>query len=144
MKILNKIVFSFFTLYSYNIVAANFGKIIPINIYTILLVFLLDIPGLVCLSVTFFSFLQKGCGFVTQENEIRNSYIDFRKHAYILNVDENFEESQIINEIKIAVSNHFDKQMSEKINTLIDSGNYSDLKIVKPIGKSIKKNNYQN
>lgn len=57
MKILNKIVFSFFTLYSYNIVAANFGKIIPINIYTILLVFLLDIPGLVCLSVTFFSFL---------------------------------------------------------------------------------------
>lgn len=76
---------------------------------------------------------------MTQENEIRNSYIDFRKHAYILNVDENFEESQIINEIKIAVSNHFNKQMSEKINTLIDSGNYSDLKIVKPIGKSIKK-----
>ncbi|MDD6879069.1 MAG: pro-sigmaK processing inhibitor BofA family protein [bacterium] len=51
IKIIKKILFSFFILYGFNLIASNFNIIIPINILTLLIVFFLDIPGLVLLSI---------------------------------------------------------------------------------------------
>ena len=45
-NILSKITLSFFLLYWFNQIGVNFNLIIPINIITLIIVFLLDIPGL--------------------------------------------------------------------------------------------------
>lgn len=45
-NILNKIILSFFILYWFNQIGVNFNLIIPINIITLIIIFLLDIPGL--------------------------------------------------------------------------------------------------
>jgi len=45
-NILKKIILSFFLLYWFNKIGINFNMIIPINIITLLFVFLFDIPGL--------------------------------------------------------------------------------------------------
>lgn len=44
-----RIIFSAFLLYGYNLVAANFNLLIPINVITILFVSILGAPGLFAL-----------------------------------------------------------------------------------------------
>jgi pro-sigmaK processing inhibitor BofA len=51
-NILNKIILSFFILYWFNQIGVNFNLIIPINIITLIIIFLLDIPGLGMLVIT--------------------------------------------------------------------------------------------
>ncbi len=51
-KTIKKIILSFFLLYWFNNIGVNFNLIIPINIVTILLITLLDIPGLALLSIS--------------------------------------------------------------------------------------------
>lgn len=48
-KFIKKIILSIFLLYGYNFIAQSFGIIIPINIYTVLLLSLLGIPSLFAL-----------------------------------------------------------------------------------------------
>lgn len=55
-NILKKIVFSFFLLYWFNSIGINFNLIIPINIITLLLIYLLDIPGLGLLIISLKTF----------------------------------------------------------------------------------------
>jgi len=47
IKLIKKILFAAFILYSFNLIAVNFNIILPINIYTLLIITLLDIPGMV-------------------------------------------------------------------------------------------------
>lgn len=49
LKWLKKVIFSAFLLYGYNIIAANFNLVIPINVITILLVSFLGAPGMFAL-----------------------------------------------------------------------------------------------
>lgn len=51
-NILSKIAFSFFILYWFNQIGVNFNLIIPINIITLTIVFLCDIPGLGVLIIS--------------------------------------------------------------------------------------------
>jgi len=51
-NILSKIAFSFFILYWFNQIGINFNLIIPINIITLTIVFLCDIPGLGLLIIS--------------------------------------------------------------------------------------------
>ena len=51
-NILSKIVLSFLILYWFNQVGINFNLIIPINIITLSIVFLCDIPGLGLLIIS--------------------------------------------------------------------------------------------
>ncbi len=51
-NILSKITLSFFLLYWFNQIGINFNLIIPINIITLIIVFLCDIPGLGMLIIT--------------------------------------------------------------------------------------------
>lgn len=51
-NILNKIILSFFILYWFNQIGVNFNLIIPINIITLIIIFLLDVPGLGMLVIT--------------------------------------------------------------------------------------------
>lgn len=51
-KILKKIILSFFLLYWFNNIGINFNLIIPINIITLSIVFLCDIPGLAVLILS--------------------------------------------------------------------------------------------
>lgn len=51
-NILSKIAFSFFILYWFNQIGINFNLIIPINIITLTIVFLCDIPGLGVLIIS--------------------------------------------------------------------------------------------
>ena len=51
-NILSKIAFSFFILYWFNQIGINFNLIIPINIITLIIVFLCDIPGLGLLIIS--------------------------------------------------------------------------------------------
>lgn len=44
--IIKKVILSFFLLYWFNKIGINFNLIIPINIITLTIVFLCDIPGL--------------------------------------------------------------------------------------------------
>lgn len=51
-KILNclkKVIFSAFLLYGYNLIAANFNLVIPINVITVLFVSFLGAPGMFAL-----------------------------------------------------------------------------------------------
>ena len=41
-----RILFSFFVLYGFNVIAANFNIIIPINVITVLLISCLGLPAL--------------------------------------------------------------------------------------------------
>jgi len=45
-KIIKKIILSIFLLYGYNLIGQSIGMIIPINIYTVLLITFFGIPAL--------------------------------------------------------------------------------------------------
>lgn len=45
-KIIQRVIISFFLLYWFNKIGTNFNMIIPINIITLTIIFLCDIPGL--------------------------------------------------------------------------------------------------
>lgn len=49
LKIIKKIIFAMILLYTYNLVSVYFDLIIPINIVTIFILTLFDIPGLILL-----------------------------------------------------------------------------------------------
>lgn len=51
MKVIKKIIISVLLLYTYNLIATSFGLIIPINYLTIIIVSILDFPGLALLIV---------------------------------------------------------------------------------------------
>ena len=51
-NILSRLTLSFFLLYWFNQIGINFNLIIPINIITLFVVFLCDIPGLGVLMIT--------------------------------------------------------------------------------------------
>ncbi len=51
-NILSKITLSFFLLYWFNQIGINFNLIIPINIITLIIVFLCDVPGMGMLIIT--------------------------------------------------------------------------------------------
>lgn len=48
-KLLKKVVISGFLLYGYNLIAVNFNMIIPINLFTLLIISFLGAPALVAL-----------------------------------------------------------------------------------------------
>ena len=51
-KFVQKLILSFFLLYWFNKIGINFNMIIPINICTIILVYLFDLPGLAMLILS--------------------------------------------------------------------------------------------
>ncbi len=52
LKLIKKILFAVFLLYSFNLISVNFNIIIPINFITVLLVALLDLPGMITLLIS--------------------------------------------------------------------------------------------
>lgn len=48
-RVFRRIILGTFLLYGYNLIAVNFNMIIPINIYTIVLVTVLGIPSVIAL-----------------------------------------------------------------------------------------------
>ncbi len=54
IKLIQKIVISFILLYAYNVFAVSYNMVIPINYYTLGMLILFDIPGLVSLICIFF------------------------------------------------------------------------------------------
>lgn len=54
LKIIKKIIFSILLLYGLNIIIGNLGIYIPINIYSITIISILGVPGLLLLLITFF------------------------------------------------------------------------------------------
>ena len=53
LLLFKKVLLSFFVLYGFNVIAANFDIIIPINTITVLLVSLLGFPALFSLVLLF-------------------------------------------------------------------------------------------
>lgn len=53
LKLFKRIVFSAFIIYSFNIIAVKFNIVIPINLFTIGFVSVLDIPGMTMLVLAF-------------------------------------------------------------------------------------------
>lgn len=53
LKLFKRIVFSAFIIYSFNIIAVKFNIVIPINLFTIGFVSILDIPGMTMLVLAF-------------------------------------------------------------------------------------------
>lgn len=56
-NILKRVVLSFIMIYTFDLILKGFNVIIPINYYTIGIVTLLGIPGLLLLSLSFFFLL---------------------------------------------------------------------------------------
>ena len=50
-NIIKKIFFSFLLLYTYNLIAVSFNLVIPINIFTIGILSILDAPGLILMVI---------------------------------------------------------------------------------------------
>ena len=50
-KILRKIILGVFLLYGYNLIAVTFGVSIPINVLTVALVSIFDIPAMLILAL---------------------------------------------------------------------------------------------
>ncbi len=48
-KFIKRIILSIFVLYGYNLISQSLGMIVPINIYTVLLLSILGIPALFAL-----------------------------------------------------------------------------------------------
>lgn len=48
-KIIKKLIFGAFLLYGYNLIAINFNMIIPINIFTLLLIVCFGVPSILAL-----------------------------------------------------------------------------------------------
>ncbi len=48
---LKRVILSFIILYSYNLIAANFNMIIPINVITVGLITVLGVPSLIALLI---------------------------------------------------------------------------------------------
>ena len=46
MKLIKKVIFSFFFIYAFDIFTAKYGIIVPINMFTLLIVYIFDIPGM--------------------------------------------------------------------------------------------------
>lgn len=53
IKLLRKILFSFLLLYTYNLIAVSYNLMIPINVITIGILTILDIPGLILLVMIY-------------------------------------------------------------------------------------------
>lgn len=53
LLLFKKILFSFFILYGFNVIAANFDIVVPINAITVLLVSFLGFPALFSLVLLF-------------------------------------------------------------------------------------------
>lgn len=53
-KIIKKLVIGFLLLYTYNVFAVSYNMTIPINYYTLGILILFDIPGLLSLIFIFF------------------------------------------------------------------------------------------
>ena len=51
-KMIKKIIFGVFLLYGYNLIAVSLGLMIPINIFTVLVVSLFDIPAMFMLVLS--------------------------------------------------------------------------------------------
>lgn len=49
IELLKKIIMSYIVLYGFNLIAANFNMLIPINLITVLLVTILGVPSLIAL-----------------------------------------------------------------------------------------------
>ena len=69
----------------------------------------------------------------------KNNIINLNKHAYIFYVDETYDIKTIFEEIKNVVKNELNLEQAEKICSLIDVESFADLKIIRPEGKTIKK-----
>jgi len=52
IKVIKKLIFALALLYGFNLIAVNFGIIIPINFLTVFLITLLDAPAMVLLVFT--------------------------------------------------------------------------------------------
>ena len=75
-----------------------------------------------------------------EEDKIRKlPPIDLKNHAYLVEVDDLYSTELILNLIKDSLKNTFDIDTSKKIINLINNGSFSDLKIIRPSGKYIKK-----
>lgn len=140
INMIKKIIFSSFLLYGFNIIAVNFNIVVPINVFTILLITILGVPGLLGL-VLFKIFVLWGVVMdVTSAKkkyyEIINSIVNNNKisHAYMIEID-SYDDDFIcvLDFVKMILGNNDD------INNLIDIGNYPDLKIIEPDGSVIKK-----
>jgi len=53
IKLVKKVTFSFFLLYSFDLIAIKFGILIPINYITLFLVTLFDVPALILLIFSY-------------------------------------------------------------------------------------------
>jgi len=53
-KLIQRVVVSLLLLYTYNVFAVSYNMIIPINLFTLGMLFLFDIPGLLSLIFIFF------------------------------------------------------------------------------------------
>lgn len=51
MKIVKKIIIGMLILFAYNVFLSSLNLIIPINLVTILIVSMLDVPGVICLAL---------------------------------------------------------------------------------------------
>ena len=76
---------------------------------------------------------------MVEKTKIDNVIIDFSKHAYIVCVDEKYDSNIIFDQIKKYAKKTLVKEDAEKICTLIDDSNFPDLKVIRPEGKDIKK-----
>lgn len=47
--LVKRVVLSAFILYGYNLIAVSFNSVIPINIFTILMITILGVPGMIAL-----------------------------------------------------------------------------------------------
>ena len=48
-NLFKRILFCFFIIYGFNMIGVNFNFILPINIFSLLIVFIFGLPGFVCL-----------------------------------------------------------------------------------------------
>lgn len=54
---LRKVIYTFLIIYSFDLLLNGFGIVVPINLLTLMIVFLLGYPGLIMLSLSFFFLL---------------------------------------------------------------------------------------
>lgn len=53
IRFLRKLIYSFLIIYSFDLLLKGFGVVVPINFFTLLIVFLLGYPGLIMMSLSF-------------------------------------------------------------------------------------------
>ena len=148
--LIRKFIFGVLFIYAFNVIVFPINTTISINIFTILIVSIFGLPGIIGICLFLFLFCKESnimLDIYKYEqpilyNILNNSIINNKlSHAYLFDSNGNSDVYDIVLSFTkmIITSNIANETEKNNICMRIDDGNYVDVKVIEPDGMWIKK-----